>query len=152
MLCRCQTAPGVYSDKTTQTIASSSDAVNLAAECGATVPFPYTGFSGPARAAISPYPQMATVGEPLEIAGNPNINAASSNYNSIVAEMKIRNTHGLFVNWSYTISKYTSDSSSASWGVPTNFGEYMGSDSAESDRTTRCGQSQTIKGSWPKDT
>jgi hypothetical protein len=127
-LLRCQTAPGVYSDKTGATVSSSADALTLSAECGTTVPYPYTGFSGPARAAIAPYPQMATVGEPLEIAGDPNINAAASNYNSIVAELKIRNAHGLYANWSYTISKYTSNSTSAGWGTPTNFSNQWGSD------------------------
>jgi hypothetical protein len=113
-------------DMTGKTIGSAGDAAALSAQCGATVPFPYSGFSGPARAAIAPYPQLAVTGGKLEIAGNTAYTAAS-NYNSVVAELKIRNAHGLYVNWSYTLSKYTSNSTSVGWGAPTNFSNVWGS-------------------------
>ena len=115
-----------YGDMTGATIASAGDAATLSAQCGATVPFPFASFSGPARAAIAPYPQLAEVGSTLEIAGNKQF-TAKSNYNSFVAELKIRNTHGLYVDWSYTIAKYTSNSTSSGWGAPTNFSNVWGS-------------------------
>lgn len=73
------------------------------------VPYPYPGFSGPAYAAIAPYPQAAaryiTV---MNVGADPQWNAVSA-YNSFVAELKVRNTHGLYVEWTYTCSKQTSD-------------------------------------------
>jgi len=118
-------------DHTGNTISSASDAASVNDQCGTTgtanaVPYPYANFSGPARAAIAPYPQLAAVGSTLEIAGNKQF-TASSDYNSVVAELKVRNSHGLYVDWSYTIAKYTSNSSSAGWGTPTNFSNVWGS-------------------------
>jgi hypothetical protein len=124
-LLKCQTPTGM-ADKTSATIGSAGDAATLSAECGSTVPFPYAGFSGPARAAIAPYPQLAAVGSTLEIAGNKQY-TASSDYNSLVAELKVRNSHGLYVDWSYTFAKFTSNSSSVGWGTPTNFSNVWGS-------------------------
>jgi hypothetical protein len=112
--------PAGYGDMTGTSITSAADAASLTTQCGASVPLPYDGFSGPARAAIAPYPQLATTGGKLEIAGNKAYTAASD-YNSLVAELKIRNAHGLYVNWSYTFAKYTSNSTSVGWGAPTNF-------------------------------
>ena len=125
-LLRCETSPGVYSDETGTEIVAASDAGAISAKCGATVPFPYSGFSGPARAAIAPYPQLAETGGKFEIAGNKQYTAAS-NYNSFVAEFKIRNAHGFYINWSYTFAKYTSNSTSVGWGAPTNFSNVWGS-------------------------
>ncbi|MGD0912030.1 MAG: TonB-dependent receptor [Terracidiphilus sp.] len=109
------------------TIDSAASAAAVSAKAGVTVPYPFPGFNGPAYAAIAPEPQLAQYNFDFEEVGNPAY-LSKSNYNSFVAEMKVRNTHGLFVDWSYTISKYTSNSSSDSWGVPTNFGNTWGTD------------------------
>jgi hypothetical protein len=101
------------------TVASAADAATLSAECGTTVPYPYAGFSGPARAAIAPYPQLAAASTQLEVAGDSDT-TSKSNYNAFVAELKVRNEHGLYVNWSYTISKWTSNNTGAG-GMPSNF-------------------------------
>lgn len=116
--------------------AGSAGAVSAAS--GTTVPFPFASFSGPAYAAISPYPQLAEDGYTIQLIGDPALDAAS-NYNAFVAELKIRNTHGLYMDWNYTISEYTSDSSSGNWGVPSNFGDIWGSDR----------QSPNDNASWP---
>jgi hypothetical protein len=85
------------------------------------VPYPYPGFTGPAYAAIAPYPQLARNGFIAQMIGTPAYNAESV-YNSFVAELKVRNTHGLYVDWSYTLSKSTSDSASnGSSGGLSNF-------------------------------
>ncbi|HEX4030440.1 MAG TPA: carboxypeptidase regulatory-like domain-containing protein [Terracidiphilus sp.] len=118
--------PSGIGDETSAQIGGTADAATLSGQCGASVPFPYAGFSGPARAAISPYPQLAAVGSTLEIAGNKAY-TASSDYNSVVAELRVRNAHGLYVNWSYVISKFTSNSTSSGWGTPTNFSNVWGS-------------------------
>ncbi|MDR3754254.1 MAG: carboxypeptidase regulatory-like domain-containing protein [Terracidiphilus sp.] len=118
-LLRCQTPTGV-ADLTSSAVGSAGDAANLATECGSSVPYPYAGFSGPARAAIAPYPQLAAGGTQLEVAGDTST-SAKSDYNSFVAELKVRNSHGLYVDWSYTFSKFTTNSTSAGWGTPTNF-------------------------------
>lgn len=93
------------------------------------VPYPFPGFTGPAYAAISPYPQLAQYGREMELVGDPADNATSA-YNSFVAELKLRNAHGLYVNWSYTISKYISNSTSVGggWGTPSNFSNIWGTD------------------------
>ncbi len=108
-------------------ISSAADAAAVSAASGVTVPYPYAGFSGPARAAIAPYPQVATLGYKVQLVGDPMDNASSA-YNSFVAELKVRNTHGLYVDWSYTISKYTSDSTSVTSGALSNFSNNWSSD------------------------
>lgn len=113
-------------DATGANITSAADADKYSKQCGVQVPYPYAGYVGSAAAAVSPYPQLAVNGAVLEIAGNKNL-TSSSNYNSFVAELKVRNAHGLYVNWSYTFSKYTSNSTSAGWGAPTNFSNVWGS-------------------------
>lgn len=109
------------------TVNSAASAAAVSAASGATVPFPFAGFSGPAYAAIMPYPQLAEKNFQLELIGDPSYQA-KSDYNSFVAELKVRNTRGLFVDWNYTISKYTSNASTDNWGVPTNFGNSWGTD------------------------
>ena len=44
---------------------SPATAATVASLAGVTVPYPFAGFSGPAWAAIAPYPQLAQVGESL---------------------------------------------------------------------------------------
>jgi len=109
------------------TVNSAASAATVSASAGVAVPFPYATFNGSAGAAISPYPQLAQNGFALELPGNQSY-LASSNYSSAVAELKVRNTHGLFVDWSYTLSSYRSNSSTDTWGVPTNFGNSWGTD------------------------
>ncbi len=134
-LLRCQTSPGVYTDETSAVIGNAGDAAARSAACETTVPYPYAGFSGPARAAIAPYPQLATQGTQLEVAGDTGT-SAKSNYNSFVVELKIRNSHGLYINWSYTIAKYTTDSTSSTWGVPTNNSNVWGTSEQGPNDTT----------------
>jgi hypothetical protein len=91
------------------------------------VPYPYPGFQGPAYATISPYPQVATRGFIVQRIGDPPDDATSA-YNSFVAELKVRNTHGLYVDWSYTLSHATSNSTTVTWGALSNFSNIWGSD------------------------
>lgn len=99
-------------------INSQGAAAMVSSLAGVPVPYPFAGFSGPASAAISPYPQLAQVGEGLDDVGDPAYDV-SSDYNSLVAELKARSAHGLYVDWSYTISKYTSDTANS--GGASNF-------------------------------
>lgn len=95
-------------------IASAGDAAS------AGIPYPYPGFSGPAYAAISPYPQVVAAGATLFSFGDP-ADAAMAHTNSFIVEMKVRNSHGLYVDYSWTLSRQTGNNFSGSnfssdWG------------------------------------
>jgi hypothetical protein len=85
------------------------------------VPYPYPGFSGPAYAAIAPFPQVASFGDQVISYGNPQYSAVSA-YNSLVVEVKARSAHGLYADFSYDLSKQTGNYSSGNgnWGGGTN--------------------------------
>jgi hypothetical protein len=70
------------------------------------VPYPYAGFNGPAYAAIAPFPQLASVGSFVQVYGDPSDSAVSA-FDSFVAEVKARGYHGLYLDFSYTMSKMT---------------------------------------------
>jgi len=94
------------SGNVTTQINNPSDAAALG------VPYPYPGFSGPAFAAIAPYPQVASQSNSslryaVESVGDPAYSAVSA-FRAFIAELKVRNSHGLYVDWSYTVSKQTS--------------------------------------------
>ena len=73
------------------------------------IQYPYPGFSGPAYAAIAPYPQLAVHGYTTETIGDFSKWSGVSAYNSFVAEINVRRSHGLYANWSYVVSKQTSN-------------------------------------------
>jgi hypothetical protein len=103
--------PVLLSGKINNTISSAADAA------AAGVPYPYAGFSGPAYAAIAPFPQVASFGDNVTTYGNPLYNAVSS-YNSFVLEFKARSARGLYADFSYDLSKQTGNYSSGNgnWG------------------------------------
>lgn len=68
------------------------------------VPYPYSGFSGYAWSAISPYPQLASTVGLVQFGGSP---LGVSAFNSLVFEAKSRQAHGLTMDMSYTLSKTT---------------------------------------------
>jgi hypothetical protein len=92
-------------------ISSAADAAAIG------VPYPYPGFSGPAYAAIAPYPQVAAYWYNITTYGDPAYSAVSA-YNSFVVEYKARSEHGLYADFSYTVSKATGNTSASNgnWG------------------------------------
>ncbi len=80
---------------------------NPASAAAAGVPYPYANFSGPAYAAISPYPQLAAQNADVWSWGDSSSQSAVDAYNAFVAEVKTRNAHGLNVDFSYVYSKIT---------------------------------------------
>ena len=68
------------------------------------VPYPYSGFSGYAWSAISPYPQLASTVGPIQYGGSP---LGVSEFNAFIVEAKAHNAHGLSMDMSYTLSKAT---------------------------------------------
>lgn len=101
-----------------------NDTISNASEAAADgVPYPFPGFSGPAYAAIAPYPQIASVnGATLEVVGDPKDGAVSA-FNSFVIESKARAYHGLFLDFSYTLSKETGSNVGLD-GFANNWGDY----------------------------
>lgn len=104
------------------TVNSPASAAAVSASCNCNVPYPYPNFSGPAAAAISPYPQLAAAGATLEQFGNLASNDVSA-FNALIVELKARNTHGLYVDYSYTLSKTTGsmvglNNFGNNWGYP----------------------------------
>ncbi len=96
-------------------ISNAADAAALG------VPYPYAGFTGPAYAAIAPYPQIAAPNFTTETIGLFSQWAAVSAYNSFVVELNVRKSHGLYADWSFVVSKQTSnqngmDNFSNNWG------------------------------------
>lgn len=85
------------------------------------VPYPYTGFSGPAFAAIAPYPQVARLGDKISTFGSRAFGGMSA-FNSVVFDYKARASHGLYADFNYTISKLTGNQSTGNgnWGGGTN--------------------------------
>jgi Carboxypeptidase regulatory-like domain/TonB-dependent Receptor Plug Domain len=97
------------------------------------VPYPYAGFSGPAYAAIAPFPQIARIGSKVITTGDPQYSAVSS-YNAFVAEIKARGAHGLYADFNYVLAKVTGtvSTSNGNWGGSTtsygqNLADYMDS-------------------------
>ncbi len=85
------------------------------------ITYPYAGFSGPAYAAISPYPQLAAPGFTYETIGDFSRWGAVSAYNAFVLELNVRSSHGVYANWSYTVAKQTTNQNglnnfSNNWG------------------------------------
>ncbi|HET9408771.1 MAG TPA: TonB-dependent receptor [Candidatus Sulfotelmatobacter sp.] len=71
------------------------------------VPFPFAGFSGPAYAAISPYPQIRSLDAFHNSIFLVNADLAASHYNAMVAEVKSNNLRGLTMDVNYTLSQTT---------------------------------------------
>lgn len=99
-------------------INAPADAAFVSQQSGITVPYPYAGFSGTTATAISPLPQVTSIGYQAWSYGN---NHGVSAYNALVAEVKTRNAHGLNIDFSYTLSKATGNVRSATnysttWG------------------------------------
>jgi Carboxypeptidase regulatory-like domain len=91
------------------------------------VPYPYAGFSGPAYAAIAPYPQVARVGSKISTFGSRGYGGVSA-FNSIVFDYKARSSHGLYADFNYTISKLTGNQSTSNgnWGgSTTSYGQNL---------------------------
>lgn len=105
-----------------------SNTVNSAATAAAAgVPYPYAGFSGPAYAAISPYPQTAANGVVLRTYGDPRY-AGVSAYDSMLVEYKARAANGLYADVNYVLSKSTGNisSSNGNWaGSTSSFGQNL---------------------------
>ena len=72
---------------------------NSAAAAG--VPYPYSGFSGFAWMAITPFPQVAATWGPQFLVGNPDGNA---DYKALQLSVTRRASHGLTVQGSYALS------------------------------------------------
>jgi hypothetical protein len=98
------------------TIASPSDA---AAD---NIPYPYPGFVGPAYAAIAPFPQLASIGAYMQAVGAPS-DGAEEAFNSFVVEIKARDYHGLYLDFSYALAKITGSFVGLS-GWANNWGDY----------------------------
>ncbi len=86
------------------------------------VPYPYAGFNGPVYAAIAPYPYLAAPNFVMETIGDFSKWAAVSAYNSFVTEVNVRNSYGLYADWSFVISKQTTNQNGLN-----NFGNNWGS-------------------------
>jgi hypothetical protein len=90
---------------------------NAGQAAAAGVPYPYAGFSGPAYAAIAPFPQVASFNDTVTTYGDPQYSAVSA-YNSFVVEIKARSARGLYADFSYDLSKQTGNYSNGNgnWG------------------------------------
>jgi hypothetical protein len=99
----------------------NSTIANQAAATAAGVPYPYAGFSGPAYAAIAPYPQVARLGDTISTFGSRGYGGISA-FNSLVFDYKARAARGLYADFNYTISKLTGNQSTSNgnWGGSTN--------------------------------
>jgi hypothetical protein len=74
------------------------------------VPYPYTGFSGFAWMAITPFPQVAATWGPQFFVGNPDGNA---NYKALQINATKRTSHGLSFQGSYVLSATHGDTDTA---------------------------------------
>ncbi len=75
-----------------------------ASAAAAGVPYPFSGFSGPAFQAITPFPQISSQTPP----GVPflvNAGLGTSSYRALVAEIRSRNVHGMTMDVNYTLSR-----------------------------------------------
>jgi hypothetical protein len=99
----------------------NSTIASQAAATTAGVPYPYAGFSGPAYAAIAPYPQVARLGDTISTFGSRGYGGISA-FNSLVFDYKARAARGLYADFNYTISKLTGNQSTSNgnWGGSTN--------------------------------
>lgn len=79
---------------------------NASQAAAAGVPYPYAGFTGPAYAAIAPFPQIAAPAAITQAIGDPG-DAAVSAFNAFIIEVKARQFHGLYLDFSDTVSKMT---------------------------------------------
>jgi hypothetical protein len=80
-----------------------SDYIQSPADAAAAgVPYPYPGFVGYAYQAISPYPQLASQGIPLQLV---NSDLAVSSYRALIVELKTHGAHGLTADVNYTLSR-----------------------------------------------
>ncbi len=99
-----------------------------ASAAAANVPFPYPGFQGFAYQAVSPFPQVAITYGPIYAVDSP---IGQSRYDAMQVEIKKRTGSGLTADFSYVLSKSTTNTNSAfSEGYPyalvqdpTNLGE-----------------------------
>jgi hypothetical protein len=73
------------------------------------VPLPYSGWAGAAYQAINPYPQVADTYGPVYFVNSP---LGSSEYQAFVFEVTKRNSNGLSMDLSYTVSRTTGNSES----------------------------------------
>jgi hypothetical protein len=117
-----QYQPLLESGNVWTTVNSAASAAAVSAACHCTVPYPYAGFSGPAAAAIAPYPQIDAAGAEVQSFGMPAANDVSA-YNAFIIELKARNTHGLYIDYSYVRSKTTGsmvglNNFGNNWGYP----------------------------------
>jgi hypothetical protein len=113
--------PVLLAGNINKTISNASDAAAIG------VPYPYAGFSGPAYAAIAPFPQVAAWGDQVTTYGNPQYGAVSA-YNSLIVEIKARGARGLYADFSYDLSKQTGNYSggNGNWGGGTaSYGENL---------------------------
>jgi hypothetical protein len=91
------------SGNATQTVNSAASAAQY------NVPFPFTGFSGLADQAITPYPQISSQAPTSLFLVNADISV--SHYQAMVAEVKTSNVHGLTMDLNYTLSQATGTAS-----------------------------------------
>jgi hypothetical protein len=77
-------------------IYTAQDAAN------AGVPYPYPGFFGYAFQAITPYPQLSSQGQSVQIV---NSDLAVSSYRALVVELRTHGGHGLTADLNYTLSR-----------------------------------------------
>ena len=87
------------------------------------VPYPYQGFSGPAWAALAPFPQIAADYNTVMYVTEP---LGWSRYNAFQAEVTNRTSHGLTMDMSYTLARYLS-----TFPYDYRFGGAMGSNFVE---------------------
>ncbi|MGO9088293.1 MAG: carboxypeptidase regulatory-like domain-containing protein [Terriglobales bacterium] len=80
-----------------------------ASAAAAGVPYPFSGFSGTAYQAITPYPQISSQAPAGLFLVNADISV--SNYEAMVAEVKTTNVHGLTMDVNYTLSRSTGSAS-----------------------------------------
>lgn len=117
--------PLLVSGKINSMVSSASDAAALG------VPYPYAGFSGPAYAAIAPFPQFAYNGSLVKEA---DIRMGVSAYDAAIFELKSMNFHGLNADLSLTISHLTgSNLSNRDSAYNGNYG-YQSADDIQASR------------------
>ncbi len=74
------------------------------------VPYPYSGFTGYAYQAITPYPQLSSQGQSVQIV---NSDLSTNSYKALVAEVKVKGSHGLTADLNYTLSRAQGNASDA---------------------------------------
>lgn len=94
---------------------------NAGGAAAAGVIYPYSGFSGSAYFAMTPYPQVAATYGPLFYVGTP---LGNSDYQSLQISLTKRTAHGLSLQGSYVLSSTHGD-------VDTSFSELWGTGSIQ---------------------